>query len=61
LFSKEGYYLYKVTMPSIPVAVIKDGYIYTSKREKDAGILRIIRYRIKNWDQIETQKKDKIL
>jgi hypothetical protein len=55
LFSREGYYLYKVTMPSIPFPVIKDGYIYTSQRDKDTGISRVIRYRIKNWDKIETQ------
>ncbi len=57
LFSKEGYYLYRIAMPSVSVAVIKDGHIYTIKREMDTGILRVIRYRIKNWDQIETQKR----
>ena len=57
LFSKEGYYLYKVTMPSIPFPVIKNGYIYTYQLDKDTGFSRVIRYRIKNWDQIETQKR----
>ncbi len=61
LFSREGYYLHKVTMPSIPFQVIKNGYIYTSQRDKDTGISRIIRYRIKNWDQIETQNRQNVV
>jgi len=61
LFSREGYYLYKVIMPSIPFPVIKGRYIYTSQRDKDTGISRVIRYRIKNWDQIETQKRQNVV
>lgn len=61
LFSKEGYYLHKVTMPSIPFPIIKNGYIYTYQLDKDTGFSRVIRYRIKNWDQIETQKRQNVV
>jgi len=53
LFSKEGYYLYRVTMPPIPIIIIKNGCTYRVKREKDTEYLRIIRYKIKNWDKIK--------
>ena len=53
LFNKEGYYLYKVTIPSIPIYAIKNGRIYSVRFEKDTDITRIIRYKIKNWDRIK--------
>ena len=51
-FSKEGYYLYKITMPLLP-RLIKAGYVYQVRWDKEKGIDIIKRYRIKNWDQIK--------
>ena len=53
MFSKEGYFLYRVTMPPIPIKIIKNGCIYRVKYEEETGYLRIKRYKIKNWDQIK--------
>jgi len=57
LFSKEGYYLYKVKMLKYP-RLIKDGhayksYIYKSSRHQNKEFTRIKRYKIKNWMQIK--------
>ena len=53
VFNKEGYYLHKVTMPSIPIHAIKNGRIYSVRFDNDTGVARIIRYKIKNWEKME--------
>ncbi len=53
LFSKEGYYLYRVIMPPIPIKIIKNGCIYRVKYEEETEYLRIKRYKIKNWNKIK--------
>ena len=53
LFSKEGYYLYKVKIHKVNPRVIKNGCIYTSRTDPDAGYYLVERYTIKNWDQIK--------
>lgn len=53
LFNKEGYYLYKVTIPSIPIFAIKNGRIYSVRFDKDTEVARIIRYKIRNWEKIK--------
>jgi hypothetical protein len=48
IFSKDGYYLYKTTLPK-NTYVIKNGYLYALEiNEKEL----VKRFRIKNWDQI---------
>ena len=49
LFSKDGYYLYKTSLPK-QTHVIKNGYLYTFDTK---GAILIKRYKIKNWDQIK--------
>jgi len=51
-FSKEGYYLYKIKIPFFPF-MIRKGYVYSTKSDPDTGYLKIIRYKIKNWEQIK--------
>lgn len=53
LFNREGYYLYKVKMSKFPM-IIKNGSLYTVERDKETELLTIKRYKIKNWEQIET-------
>lgn len=49
IFSKDGYYLYKTTLPK-HTRVIKNGYLYALEVEDDELVKR---YRIKNWDKIK--------
>lgn len=49
IFNKDGYYLYKTTLPKYTY-VIKNGYLYALKVSDDEIIKR---YKIKNWDQIK--------
>lgn len=48
IFSEDGYYLYESVIPR-RTRLIRDGFLYAYDLEKD----KIIRYRIKNWDQIK--------
>jgi len=52
IFSKDGYYLYK-TFLSFNPEIIKDGLLYDIFTSEETGEVKIKRYRIKNWDQIE--------
>ncbi len=52
IFSKDGYYLYK-TFLSFNPEIIKIGFLYDIFTSEETGEVKIKRYRIKNWDQIE--------
>ncbi len=52
IFSKEGYYLYRATIPSRPY-IIRNGYLYTCIVNEDTGEELVKRYKIRNWDQIK--------
>jgi len=52
IFSRDGYYLYKVIIP-IPSDIIKNGYLYTCILNEDTGEEFAKRYKIKNWAQIK--------
>ena len=57
LYNVEGYYLYKVKIPfSEFEGVIKDGYIYKTKFDKEGEYFQVKRYKIKNWDQLKEYK-----
>lgn len=51
LFSKDGYYLYHVTIP-LSFPLIRNGFLYRVERDEGTDFLRIKRYKIKNWEQI---------
>jgi len=53
LFSPNGYFLYKIRMPFVP-QVIKNGFLYQVDSNLDTGEIKIIRFRINNWNQIKT-------
>ena len=55
LFSKDGYYIFRIKFPSIVPQVIRNGFIYEDRADKDTGYRRIKRYRITNWDQIKSK------
>lgn len=48
VFSKDGYYLYRMTWLFLP-QVIKNGFLYEVRQDEDAGLTRIFRHRIRNW------------
>jgi len=51
-FSKDGYFLYKSTIPR-GTYIIKDGFLYAYVMDEDSGEELVKRFRIKNWDQIK--------
>lgn len=51
LFNREGYYLYRVKIPFLPY-VIKKGFLYDIRTDEETGEVRIRRFRIKNWGEI---------
>lgn len=53
LFNNEGYYLYRVKMPSHIDMIIKNGNIYRVTHDPDTGYYKVKRYKIKNWEQIK--------
>jgi hypothetical protein len=55
LFSKEGYYLYKIFIPQVSseTITIKKGLIYVLDKDSDSGYVRLKRYKIKNWGQLK--------
>lgn len=55
VFSKDGYYLYGTVIPR-STHIIRKGYLYKygpSKNREKSG-WQVIRYKIKNWEQIKT-------
>ncbi len=60
IFSKDGYYLYKISIPMYETEygrsswIVKNGYYYTIKVDEETGLETVKRYTIKNWDQIKT-------
>lgn len=53
IFSREGYYLYNLTLPFAP-QLLHDGFLYRIETDENTGEVRIRRSRIKNWDQIQS-------
>ena len=54
VFSKDGYYLYRMTWPFVP-QVIKGGFLYEVRQDEEAGLTRIIRHRITNWGAFKSE------
>jgi len=52
IFSKDGFYLYKTTLPHPPF-IIEKGYFYTRIIDEETGEYFVKRFKIKNWDQIK--------
>jgi hypothetical protein len=52
VFSKDGYYLYRTTWSTFPSA-IKSGFYYEVRENKDTSEYQIVRFRIKNWNQMK--------
>lgn len=53
VFGKDGSYLYRTRLPFIP-DLIKAGLLYKIQTDKETGDIKIIRYKITNWDKFKT-------
>ncbi len=53
VFSKDGFYIYRIIIPFFP-DVINDGHLYTFSENEETGEESVQRYKIKNWEQIKT-------
>jgi hypothetical protein len=53
LFNKEGYYIYTVNAGKLRPEIIKRGIIYSWIYDPDTGYRKVIRNKIKNWDQLK--------
>ncbi len=51
IFGNDGHYLYTTKLPFIPMS-IRDGFMYHSTYSKETGEVKVLRYRIKNWEQM---------
>jgi len=55
IFSADGYYLY-TTKFTLFRGLIKGGFLYDTSYSDETGEYKVIRYKIKNWDQIKVSK-----
>jgi hypothetical protein len=54
VFSKDGYYLYRMTWPFMP-QVIKNGFLYEVRQDEAAGLTKIVRHKITNWGDFKVE------
>ncbi len=52
VFSKDGFFLFKTTLPA-NTRIIKNGFLYTYVMDEEEGTEYVKRFRIKNWEQIK--------
>ncbi|UCE40354.1 MAG: 6-bladed beta-propeller [Candidatus Aminicenantes bacterium] len=51
VFGNDGHYLYSTKLPFVPMS-IRDGFMYHTTYSEETGEVKVIRYRVKNWDQL---------
>jgi hypothetical protein len=54
VFSREGRCLYRTKMPFIP-RIIRNGHLYQIKMDEEAGLTKILRYKISNWTELKEE------
>lgn len=57
LYSRDGYYLYRTTLPFCRCLVIRNGYLWATHTDEEKGLIMVKRLRIKNWDMIRISIK----
>ncbi len=53
IYSRDGYYLYRTTLPYSRCLVIRKGHLWARHVDEEKGLVMIKRYAIKNWDLIK--------
>jgi hypothetical protein len=51
IFGNDGHYLYSTKIPFVPMC-IRDGHMYHTTYSEKRGEVKVIRYRVKNWDRL---------
>jgi len=59
VFNEKGRYLYNLVL-NFQIEFIKDGYVYTIKIDEKSGETNLLRYNIKNWNQIKKESNSKM-
>ncbi len=54
IFSREGRCLHRAKMPFIPL-LIRNGHLYQIKMDEEAGLTKILRYKIRNWAELKEE------
>ncbi len=54
VFSRDGYYLYRMTWPFAP-QLIKGGFLYEVRQDEEVGLTKVIRHRIRNWGDFRAE------
>jgi hypothetical protein len=54
VFSKDGFYLYRMTWPFLP-QIIRGGCLYEVRQDEEAGLTKIVRHRIVNWKDLRSE------
>lgn len=54
VFSREGHCLYRIKMPFVP-RLIRNGRLYQIKMDEEAGLAKILRYKIRSWTQLKEE------
>jgi hypothetical protein len=54
IFDREGYYLYRTKLPFSP-EVISRGCLYDIQTDEETGLIKIIKYRVTNWDLVKEE------
>ena len=54
VFSREGRCLHRIIMPFIP-HIISNGHLYQIKMDEEAGLTKILRYKIRNWAELKEE------
>jgi len=52
VFNEKGKYLYNLVL-NFRIECIKSGYVYTIKINEESGEIKLLRYKIKNWELIK--------
>jgi hypothetical protein len=55
IFGSDGYFLYTTKLPFVPMC-IRDGRMYHVSYTEETGEVKVIRYRIKNWDRLASSR-----
>lgn len=54
IYSRDGFYLYRATLPYGRRVVIRNGCLWTTYSDEEKGLLLIKGFKIKNWPEIKT-------
>lgn len=54
IYSRDGYYLYRTTLPYGRCLIIRNGHLWARHIDEEKGLVMIKRFGLKNWDSIKS-------